>query len=227
MTILVHDFLSMTSQHTLKARISKRVRSCILHTHIHQHTKMSHVSTLTYTYTRAFQCVTHTKTGIEFRRIMWHDSFIRDMTHSCVTRRISKRHHLSTTKSKIQSTNPDLTNVYFCEYVNRKKCQAKTKRRTKRDFTPFFFYEYVVDYPQLLSHSTRMNEFWYVSDGTHVNESWHTYEWVMARELHIWMSHESYGCIMAHKWMSAGTNKNSHDTCNESWHTYECVTEHI
>ena len=34
--------------------------------------------------------------------------------------------------------------------------------------------------------------------GTHMNESWHTYEWVMA---HIWMSH--------------GTHM------NESWHTYE------
>jgi len=39
-----------------------------------------------------------------------------------------------------------------------------------------------------------------MSHGTHVNESWHTYEWVMA---HIWMSH--------------GTHM------NESCHTYEWV----
>jgi len=43
-----------------------------------------------------------------------------------------------------------------------------------------------------------------MSHGTHMNESWHTYEWVMA---HIWMSH--------------GTHM------NESCHTYEWVMEHI
>jgi len=40
----------------------------------------------------------------------------------------------------------------------------------------------------------------WMSHGTHMNESWHTYEWVMA---HIWMSH--------------GTHM------NESLHTYESV----
>ena len=40
----------------------------------------------------------------------------------------------------------------------------------------------------------------WMSHGTRMNESWHTYEWVMA---HVWMSH--------------GTRM------NESWHTYEWV----
>ena len=39
---------------------------------------------------------------------------------------------------------------------------------------------------------------------THTNESWHTYEWVMA---HIRMSHVTH--------------------TNESWHTYEWVVSHI
>jgi len=41
-----------------------------------------------------------------------------------------------------------------------------------------------------------------MSHGTHMNESWHTYEWVMA---HIWMSH---GIHM-----------------NESWHSISCATK--
>jgi len=64
-----------------------------------------------------------------------------------------------------------------------------------------------------------------------MNESWHTYEWVMA---HLWMSYgthmneswHTYECawsmctyewVMAHLWMSYGT------LMNESWHTYECA----
>jgi len=68
--------------------------------------------------------------------------------------------------------------------------------------------------PDLMSHGTRMDESWHtygwvmthiwMSHGTHMNESWHTYEWVMA---HIWMSH--------------GTHM------NKSWHTYEWVMAHI
>ena len=65
-----------------------------------------------------------------------------------------------------------------------------------------------------------------MSHGTHVNESWHTCEWVMA---HMWMSHgtqvneswHTYEWVMAHVWMRHGTHM------KESWHTYERVTAHI
>jgi len=66
----------------------------------------------------------------------------------------------------------------------------------------------------------------WMSHGTHVNESWHTYEWVMA---HIWTSHgahmnvswRTYQRVMAHIWMWHGTRM------NESWHTYEWAMAHI
>ena len=62
--------------------------------------------------------------------------------------------------------------------------------------------------------------------GTHMNESWHTYEWVMA---HIWMSHgthmneswHTYEWDMSHIWMRHVTYM------NESWHTYEWVISHM
>ena len=64
--------------------------------------------------------------------------------------------------------------------------------------------------------------FIWMSHGTHMNESWYTYEWVMAR---IWMSHDThmneswhtYEPIMAHIWMSHGPHKNG------LRHTYEWV----
>jgi len=60
---------------------------------------------------------------------------------------------------------------------------------------------------------------------THMNESCHTYEWVMA---HIWMSHgthmneslHTHEWVMAHIWMSHVTHM------NESCHTYEWVIAH-
>jgi len=72
-----------------------------------------------------------------------------------------------------------------------------------------------------------------VSHGTHRNESWYAYEWVMA---HIWVSHvthlsvawrnvatpDSSAChiCMAHVWMDHSTHK------NDSRHTYEWVMAH-
>ena len=56
-------------------------------------------------------------------------------------------------------------------------------------------------------------------DGTHMNESWHTYEWVMA---HIWMSHGTHMCdhvahrswVLSHVWVSHVTHMSeSRDTC--------------
>jgi len=70
-----------------------------------------------------------------------------------------------------------------------------------------------------------MTHIW-MSHDTHMNESRHTYEWVMT---HIWMSHDTHmneswhthEWVMTHIWMS-------HDThMNESRHTYEWVLTHI
>jgi len=65
-----------------------------------------------------------------------------------------------------------------------------------------------------------------MSHVTHMNESCHTYEWVMS---HIWMSHvthinepcHTYQWVMSHIWMSHVTHK------NEPCHTYEWVMSHI
>jgi len=70
-----------------------------------------------------------------------------------------------------------------------------------------------------------MTHIW-MSHGTHMNESYHTYEWVTS---HIWMSHvthmnescHTYEWVMAHIWMSHGTHM------NESCDTYEWDTWHI
>ena len=61
---------------------------------------------------------------------------------------------------------------------------------------------------------------------THMNESYHTYEWIMS---HIWMSHathmnescHTYEWDTTHIWMSHVTHM------NESYHTYEWVISHI
>jgi len=83
--------------------------------------------------------------------------------------------------------------------------------------------------------SSVMAHMW-ISHGTHVNESWHTCERVMAHirmssrhvvthSRHISLCHVThmnesyhiYAWVMAHTWMSHGTDM------HESWHTYEWV----
>jgi len=80
-------------------------------------------------------------------------------------------------------------------------------------------------------YGTHMNESWHtheqvmaqkwISHGTHVNESLHTHEWVMAhtRMSHAWVR-INYGSSDAHIWMSPGTHT------NESWHTHKWVVAH-
>ena len=53
---------------------------------------------------------------------------------------------------------------------------------------------------------------------THINESWHTYEWVMS---HTWTSPTTHEWVMSHIWMRHNT------LMNESCHTYEWVMSHI
>jgi len=63
----------------------------------------------------------------------------------------------------------------------------------------------------------------WMSLGTHMNESWHTYEWVLCEWVmsHVWMSHDS--CLM-YEWVMT----HSHRThMNESCLVYEWVRSHI
>jgi len=61
---------------------------------------------------------------------------------------------------------------------------------------------------------------------THMNESHHTYGWVMS---HIWVSHvtrinascHTYEWVTSHIWMSHVTRM------SESCHTYKCVISHV
>jgi len=69
----------------------------------------------------------------------------------------------------------------------------------------------------------------YISHATHMNESCHTYEWVMS---HIWMSHVTYEWGMPARTstpaLSSQSSSTSHVThMNESCHTCEWVMSHI
>jgi len=75
------------------------------------------------------------------------------------------------------------------------------------------------------SQVTHVNDLWHtkwMSHVTHMNESCHTYEWVIS---HVWMSHvtrmnessHTYEWVMSHVWMSRVTRM------NESCHTYKWI----
>jgi len=86
------------------------------------------------------------------------------------------------------------------------------------------------------THGTHINESFHacewvmahawMSQGTRMNDSWHACEWVMA---HIWTSYgthmseswHTYEWVMARMWTSHGTYMNG------SYHTYERVMAHI
>ena len=94
----------------------------------------------------------------------------------------------------------------------------------------------IIDIMICTSHVTSLNESchtyeWVMSriwmcQVTHMNESCHASEWVMSR---IWMSHVTYmneschisECVMSRIWMSHVTH------LNESCHVYEWVMSHI
>ena len=67
-----------------------------------------------------------------------------------------------------------------------------------------------------------MSHVW-ISHGPHMNESWHTYEWVMAQ--HAWTDSSSHE--VPHIWVRSH-KRTSHGTrTNESWLTYEWVMAHV
>jgi len=70
-----------------------------------------------------------------------------------------------------------------------------------------------------------MSQLW-LSYGAHMNESWHTYEWVVA---HKWMSHGSYMNGWCHIYDRVMTRiSKNHDTHKkELCHTYECIMSRI
>ena len=88
-----------------------------------------------------------------------------------------------------------------------------------------------------MSHVTRMNESCHtyewvmshipMSHVAHMNESFHAYEWVMS---HISMSHITHMNVSCHTYLwiyVTHMNKSCHTHMNESCHTYECVMSHI
>jgi len=72
----------------------------------------------------------------------------------------------------------------------------------------------------------------WMSHGTHMKKSRHTYKWVMS---HIWTSHVAHEFVMWHIWMRHVTYVN--DSCrpyeyvmthmNESWHVWKIHLSHI
>ena len=82
-----------------------------------------------------------------------------------------------------------------------------------------------------MRHGTHMNESWYtyewamshmwMSHGPHLNESCHTCEWVMVMVETRVTEKRWYAWVMSRMWMNHGTHM------NESWHTYEWVMSHI
>jgi len=59
-----------------------------------------------------------------------------------------------------------------------------------------------------------MSHTW-ISHVTHVNEAYHTYEWVMLH-IYIWMSHVTYEWVMSHIWMSHVPHMNELSPKHES-----------
>jgi len=68
----------------------------------------------------------------------------------------------------------------------------------------------MIEMPTACRTSVMLPHIW-MSHVTRMNESCHTFEWVMS----------IYECVMSHVWMSHVTRM------NESRHTYEWVTSHI
>jgi len=87
-------------------------------------------------------------------------------------------------------------------------------------------YESRYTYKRVISHITESWCHVWMSHVTHMDASYHTYEWVMS---HIWMSHvthmnescRKYGWVMSHIWMCHVTHM------NESCHTNEWVISHL
>jgi len=96
-------------------------------------------------------------------------------------------------------------------------------------------YEWVLQH--ILSPGTHVNESWHTcervmahmwtSHGTHVNETWHTFlseSWCnlwTCHPIHMNMSWHRYLWVMAHMWMSHGTHM------NKWFHKYDWVLAHI
>jgi len=126
---------------------------------------------------------------------VWHDSFI------CVTWLIRMC---------------DATHSYICDTTHVTQTSCHTHERVTSHIKR--------------SHGTGLN-----NHVTHMNESCHTYEWVMTYQnrqidvlCHTYESSDTSGWVMSHVWMSHVTHMNeSCDTyVNESCHTYEWVMSH-
>jgi len=109
--------------------------------------------------------------------------------------------------------------IHLCKYIHKQMCTDTLVLKRREAF---------------LNKSRHMSKraltYIWMSHGTHLNESWHTFECAMSRNrcthTHICIytretqfsgDRHVYKWVMAHIWMSHGTH------LNESWHTSECA----
>jgi len=130
-----------------------------------------------------------------------HVVHVNDLCHTYEWVMSSLAHTRCLKSIKMREGNQWVMSYHTCKYVMSRKWMS-----------------HVVACTQDVTKGVRMRKETESCHVTHMNESCHTYEWVISYEWvtsHIWMSHAT------HKRMSHVTHM------NESCHTYEWVMSHI
>ena len=252
MSHVTHICMSHVSRITVMNRhVTYMNESCYIYEWVLSHIWMSHVthmnkwreSSHTYEYicicdmTRIYIC--------DMTIYMWHDYIhIRDMTHtrhftgingSCHTYEWVTSH---TWMSHVTRTN-ESHHTYTYKWVLSHIWMNHVTHMNESDHITHVTYAYMSHVAhrsyRVISHHTC-----HTCIHVHINESYHTYEWIMSHmwsqghrstpsRLVIWISHaahmnescHTYECVMPHVTMRHGTH------INWSRHTYECVMSRI